>query len=427
MWALGTVRTTGVRAGFAAALALPLLLSACSREGGETSAPWLTMPSQDQHADRYFPFGPGTTHTDATCDDCHGGVDTFARFECRTCHSDQTQLGGIHSGMVGYRFESAACYTCHTDGTAAGIDHTGFFRIGAGSQHATAQCADCHVSPASRSVLGCAGCHPHTSATTATEHARVPDFAFDSAACVRCHADSQVDTVAGHLPFRVDSGPHQGLEGGACLECHPAAQQTRPWAADFAVKDCLGCHTKPVTDPIHVSTGSYAWTTAACLGCHDDGSSVDHVNLFPIALGSAHEAATCSECHTNTTDRTVLGCAGCHPHTAVTSATQHALVGGYSFASPACVRCHAESQVNTLAVHLPFVITGGDHSGNDGGRCLMCHPAMRADRAWAADFAVVDCLGCHGRTETDNEHVGETGYAYLTSECLRCHPAGRSD
>jgi hypothetical protein len=328
--------------------------------------------------------------------------------------------------MAGYRFESTACLACHADGTATGIDHSSFFPIGASSKHQAAQCADCHVSPTSRSVLGCADCHPHDAATTATQHARVPDFTFDSAACVRCHADSQVTTVASHAPFRVDSGAHQGPDGGACLKCHPATSTTRPWAADFSVNDCLGCHTEPATDPAHATTSGYAWTTTACLDCHADGTSVDHTNLFPISAGSAHEAATCAECHTSATDRKVLGCAGCHPHDSATTAAQHVNVGGYTFTSTACVRCHAESQVDRLAAHLPFRITAGSHSGNDGGRCLVCHPALRTDKAWAADFVVKDCLSCHGQASTDRQHAGRTGYAYLTSECLRCHPDGRS-
>jgi hypothetical protein len=160
--------------------------------------------------------------------------------------------------------------------------------------------------------------------------------------------------------------------------------------------------------------------------CHKDGVGVDHAPIFPIASG-AHGAVGCSQCHLDPANRAVLGCAGCHPHEQATVAGQHALVSDYAFDSARCVRCHADSQVNRVASHLPFVITSGAHASSGRGECLRCHPSLRADKPFGADFGVSDCLGCHTRSSTDADHRGESGYTYATSACLRCHPAGRKE
>ena len=64
-----------------AAAALALL--ACQ---AEDEAPWLTMPTEEQHAATYFPATPGSVHGTYTCDDCHSDPNTFRVFDCLHCH-----------------------------------------------------------------------------------------------------------------------------------------------------------------------------------------------------------------------------------------------------------------------------------------------------------------------------------------------------
>ena len=243
--------------------------AACAGEGG---APWLTAPSPGQHGVRYFPIDAGSAHAVATCDDCHGAFATFTRYDCLHCHTgdhaDEAALAARHAGVASFRFASDACYGCHRDGV--GVDHAALFPISSGA-HAGAACAECHLDPASRSVLGCAGCHEHEQAKMAAAHAAVGDYAFESARCVRCHGDAQVTRVATHLPFLiVTPGKHLG-QSAACLRCHPAARADKPFAADFSVKDCLVCHDQANTDPHHAGESGYRWATAACIGCHPTG------------------------------------------------------------------------------------------------------------------------------------------------------------
>lgn len=251
----------------AAAAALAL---ACSEGGAD--APSLTMPSRARHAERWFPITAGTPHGTASCDDCHGAFDTFARYDCISCHTgdhaDEAALTTRHAGVADFRFASDACYGCHRSGV--GVDHTNLFPI-AQAPHATAGCAECHLDPADRKVLGCAGCHDHEQAAMASAHAAVPDYAFESARCIRCHAESQVDRVAAHLPFGIAPGMKHSGTRAACLTCHPALRADRAWAADFTVKDCLGCHEQAVTDSHHSQESGYAYASDACVRCHPAG------------------------------------------------------------------------------------------------------------------------------------------------------------
>lgn len=251
-----------------------LSLAACQAiEDG----PWLTMPTPEEHS-RYFPVKEGTAHAAATCDDCHGTFDTFKGFDCLHCHdghhTDPVTVAGWHAGVASFTFTSAACYGCHPDGRGLFANHAAFFPTDAGTKHETVACSSCHLDRANRLLLGCAGCHPHDLATAESQHRLVAGYAFDSALCVRCHAEAQVNPIASHLPFRLDPGAiHAGPDmGGTCLRCHPSVRADKPWAADFTARTCVDCHVQPNVDAIHVGkVPGYAYTTEACYGCHPSG------------------------------------------------------------------------------------------------------------------------------------------------------------
>ena len=167
----------------AALAALTVAVAACEGE-----PPWLTMPSPEEHARRFFPTTAGSTHGELTCNDCHGDTGGFGAFDCLHCHAgahaNEAEVAAIHAGNADFRWESAACYGCHRNGI--GIDHEAVFPIAAGP-HSNAECAQCHVQPGDRSVLGCAGCHPHTRTAMDDKHRGESGYAFESRACLRCH------------------------------------------------------------------------------------------------------------------------------------------------------------------------------------------------------------------------------------------------
>lgn len=221
----------------------------------------------------------------------------------------------------------------------------------------------------------------------------------------------------------------KGIHAVDCNSCHGAFDT-------FKKFDCLGCHTQPKTDPDHQGIPGYNWDSASCLKCHPNGTvqgGVEHDKYFPIAAGSKHETATCSDCHSDPSNRVpaTLTCGSCHVQADM--ATAHASVGGYQWTSPACVACHADSQVNRVAAHQPFLISSG--TKHYRASCFVCHPNQRTDKPWgtlfednvAVSWDQSRCFACHDQGEMNNHHFGFSGYNPTPpgpANCLSCHPSG---
>jgi hypothetical protein len=175
-------------------------------------------------------------------------------FPVRVCAT----RGGARSCME-ESLTSGSCNVCHgPHGVATPVDHARFFPIGAGTSHATVTCTECHGPGSGPGSHLCAACHAaldpslerrHT-ASTSNPSVVVKDFAPESAACLRCHADAQVNRTADHPAGFEGTPPHHGA---TCLVCHDAFRAEKPWAADFATAPqswpvgsghgCLHCHT----------------------------------------------------------------------------------------------------------------------------------------------------------------------------------------
>jgi hypothetical protein len=460
-----------------------LLAGGC---GQKADAPWLTMPDLASHA-VHFPIGPANVHgaspgLSPNCDGCHfdkaTGLpsSTFRTFTCTNCHVsirvgvdhfDATAVAGatFHAGVANYASTVAsfttkvaslnggvgpqgaadgACLSCHPTGMAT--DHATLFPLphqnAAGTQ--VAVCSNCHRDLSDRRKLGCAVCHPHDQAANVSGHASVPGFvsaaAGDAAAaieaasalCVRCHGDGVVPVrVAGHAAaaggFIVGTGVHAGVNGGGCLDCHPAYRTTPPktFAADFSKYACgVACHgTVPVTaagshaDPVALGTFHAAASVdftgkvaalgydAACLSCHGDGTGGLPANHpFPVGSAPSHPIQTCSSCHTPSTARNNpanFACGTCHLTLDPALATKHSSptipVTDYATTSDRCLYCHGDAQVNRAANHPSG--DGTPLANNVEHRtagCSVCHKLPRIDKPFAADWGRRDCRPCHG-------------------------------
>ncbi len=72
------------------------------------------------HDTRYFPITTGRhAGTWNDCTTCHSVPGDFTAFSCFACHEhSQTRADDQHSGVSGYRYESAECLRCHPNGRA---------------------------------------------------------------------------------------------------------------------------------------------------------------------------------------------------------------------------------------------------------------------------------------------------------------------
>ena len=85
------------------------------------------------------------------------------------------------------------CESCHTTSAwrPATFDHDGrYFPIYSGKHRGKwSSCSDCHVSPSNFKAFECILCHEHSNRTEVdSKHRGVSGYAYQSAACYRCHS-----------------------------------------------------------------------------------------------------------------------------------------------------------------------------------------------------------------------------------------------
>jgi hypothetical protein len=221
--------------------------------------------------------------------------------------------------------------------------------------------------------------------------------------------------------FPIFSGTHRN-RWSDCSQCHPDAGNHRAF-------DCLTCHehAQESTDPHHAGMPGYSYASPACLDCHPTGRAGEYTEhdaaFFPIYSGThVGQWLDCASCHT--TGAADFSCIDCHDHAQTETDVHHAGMPGYSYASTACFDCHPTGRAGQYTDHDAafFPIYSGAHAGR-WDVCSTCHEV-------ASDKSLFTCLTCHEHSQArmDDKHLGEVdGYAWVSAECLRCHPDGRSD
>ena len=392
-----------------------LAMGACKAPGPET--PSVTALNRTTHEPN-FPIAAGN-HAQTDCNACHGQFDTFTLFTCTTsgCH-EQAQLDPLHGAMPGYAFDDAKCLACHPKGEVPPFDHVKF-PIGEGTTHPDRSCSNCHKT-SDRKQFDCTSCHEHAQPAMDGAHGAMAGYAWESAKCYQCHPDGQLPPFA-HTWFPIGTGATHADR--TCSGCHKTADRSQ-----FTCTDCHS-HQQASTDADHAGVGGYGYESAKCLQCHPDGTvgRVDHVKYFPVESGDDHGAVACSDCHTTPGNRKITTCNLCHAHSGADVAPKHAgKVPDFTQDTAFCLRCHADSQVNRVASHLPFRIDSTTAHWRTG--CLQCHPSMRADKPYGADFslAALSCLSCHNRTDMDDKHQAMPTYQYKSQSCIQggCHADG---
>jgi len=359
-------------------------------------------------------FKVAGSHATLDCYACHDpSATTFAAsgngVSCLGCHTeDDVLMSGAHGAVIGYAYDTATCIACHKDG-ASSVDHGPLFPIARGTTHGATACPACHGVSKARGDLLCAGCHvgaaPHADrATVDANHQGLPGYSYSSPVCYDCHKDGGIPDFDhdGLTKFPISTGSvHAGI---GCSSCHGATKAV-------ANLRCTSCHvgarphgTQALTDSLHATVSGYVYASPACYGCHKNGSlplpTNHNVDYFPVT-GTKHATSACSQCHGKDKLVASLTCTSgtCHPQSA--SAAQHAAIPtvsrgsitNYSWTPAYCVRCHGNGQVNRIASHPRS--EGGIDGENHSPFCLTCHPSLRRDKTWAADFSSNSCSTCH--------------------------------
>ncbi len=242
----------------------------------------------------------------------HGKID----LPCTDCHSTQ----GWDKLVSPMKFD-------HTE--------TGFRLSG---EHRTIACKDCHVNLNFQNTPpNCYSCHQKDYDAAITINHRVADFGPD---CTTCHS---ADALSWRASFNHDltEFPTRGAhEAVPCLSCHVGNRYRG------TPSECVSCHQdvyESAQNPNHIAAGF----NTECAVCHraltwQPAAFFPHP-YFPIHAGDRHSPGVwraCTDCHLAQPNYATFECTNCHEHTKSRMDSQHANVGGYTYQSSACYRCH---------------------------------------------------------------------------------------
>ncbi len=437
------------------------------------------------HSTTQFPLTGA--HQAVPCSGCHSdGVYKGKPTTCVSCHqADFDKTTDPDHKAAGY---STDCTTCHTTASwqGANFDHntTAFPLTGA---HQAVPCTGCHADGVFKGKsTACASCHqPDFDKTTDPPHAAA-GFATTCADCHTTiawtgasfdHSTTQFPLTGAHLALPCSSCHSDGVFKGkptACVACHqPDFDKTTdpPHAASGFPTTCADCHTTATWSGASFDHNKTAFPltgahlAVACSGCHGDGvfkgkpttcvscHQSDYDKTTDPPHGAAGFATTCADCHTtaawtgatfdhNTTQFPLTGahvtlpCSSCHAD------------GVFKGKATTCASCHQTDYNNTTdpnhqaasfpttceSCHTTATWAGAtfDHDGKyfpiySGTHksvwtsCATCHTA-------SSDYTVFSCTtGCHGKSGTDSDHKGVSGYQYVSTACYSCHPKGKAD
>jgi hypothetical protein len=366
--------------------------------------------SSENIAHDFFPLTKG--HDIQNCKECHV-TNNFsdASPECVSCHQDNfnESVNPNHTAL-GFSTECISCHTADPGWEPARFDnHNDYYPLNGAHAAISNDCAICHDGDYNNTPNTCAGCHlGDYNKTTNPSHVQA-QFSTD---CKECHSEvtwesATFDHDAQYFP--IYSGKHRG-EWDKCTDCH-----TNP--DNYAVFTCTNCHTNPETDNEHNGVPGYTFESNACLSCHPTGSNegFDH-NSTNFPLIGRHTGVDCKSCHSTGYQGTPTDCNSCHSSDYnSTTDPSHASAGF----STDCKLCHSESGWKPATFDHDaqyFPIYSGKHR-NEWDKCSDCHSN-------SSNYADFTCFTCHKQSSTNGHHDGVSGYQYVSSKCLECHPDG---
>lgn len=346
---------------------------------------------------------------------CHQGDYNNTPNTCFGCHQEEydqtTNPSHISTGF------GTDCAGCHNESAwePANFDHDNqYFPIYSGAHLGTwSQCTECHTNPSDYSVFTCISCHSNPE--TDEEHVGVNGYVYNSTMCLACHPTGNTEGMFDHNQSNFPlTGAHTTVD---CLDCHAAGFEGTP-------TDCNACHNTDFNQSTNPNHGALNIPTD-CASCHttapdwNPASFGIHNDYYVLSGAHALIADQCISCHNGDYNNTPNTCVGCHqedydqttnpPHTALGFSTD-------------CILCHVETAwaPAEFSAHDDqfFPIYSGAHAGV-WSECSECHTNPN-------NYSVYTCVTCHASSETQQQHIGVSGYFYESSACFACHPTGES-
>ena len=254
----------------------------------------------------------------------------------------------------------------------------------------------------------CVGCHLADYQRTQAPNHAAAGFPTTCESCHRATESSFRNGAFNHATVFPLVGVHASQ---ACAACH----KNNVYAG--TPRACVGCHQddyQRTQNPNHAAAGF----PTACESCHQASATTwsatfNHNQFF--ALVGRHQSQPCAACHKNSVYKgTPRECYPCHQASYDQTRSPDHRAAGFGTNCESCHRASDGSWLDGTFNH-PFPITSGPHAGRP---CSACHTDP-------GNYKVFSCTTCHGRSETDSDHRGVSGYRYDSLACYACHPTGR--
>jgi hypothetical protein len=279
-----------------------------------------------------FPLKLG--HSTPACIDCHiGGSYASTPKDCYSCHQQNyLSTTNPNHNTSGFAKTCEFCHSLTAGWKPASVDHSRFpLKLG----HSAVACGDCHIGGNyTATSTDCYSCHQKNyTATTAPNHISA---GFPST-CGICHTTNPgwKPATYNHTSFPLTLGHATPV----CADCHKGNYSATP-------KECYSCHQTDYNTTVNPNHKTLAFSTT-CAQCHTTNPGwkpaiyTQHDTQFPIYSGKHNGRwATCTDCHTNTSNYSLYSCIICHEHNKTEMDSKHKGRSGYSYDSAACLRCH---------------------------------------------------------------------------------------
>ncbi|MCK9425625.1 MAG: hypothetical protein M0Q21_06280 [Ignavibacteriaceae bacterium] len=375
-----------------------------------TSDGW--KPSSFNHATTTFQLTG--KHTTTACSDCHKGKTVGTSQVCNDCHQ-QSFVNSINPSHTTLGL-STDCKLCHSSEgwKPSSFNHatTNFQLVGG---HTKAACSDCHKGKTTGTSQVCNDCHQQSFVNSINPSHSTLGLSTD---CKTCHTSSAwIPSSFSHAITNFQlTGGHATA---ACSDCHNG----KTTGTDT---QCYACHQADFSSAVNPNHTSLALSTN-CQDCHTTQSGWKpasfsiHNNYFVIQGAHTSIKNDCKTCHTVSYANTPKLCYGCHQNkfTATTNPSHQSAQFPHE-----CETCHTQTAWSPSTFNHDgkyFPIYSGKHNG-EWNVCSDCHTS-------ASNFKIYSCITCHehnNKAGVDKDHNGVQNYSYVSSECYRCHPAGRN-
>ncbi len=355
-------------------------------------------------------------HLTADCVECHAGGYAGTPTQCSACHTpDFNQAANPNHVALNLPTDCVMCHTTAPGWAPATFPiHNNYYALNGAHAVVANDCTGCHNGNYNTTPNTCNGCHaPDYAGTTNPNHA-TSQFSTD---CATCHTETAwAPSTFNHNTIYPFTGAHIPIAND-CNACHHGNYTNTP-------NTCNGCHNtdfNQASNPNHVALN----IPTDCAMCHTTAPGWAPAT-FPIhnnyyALNGAHAAIAndCAACHNGNYNTTPNTCNGCHMSDYNSANNPNHASAGFP---TTCQNCHTETAWDPSTFNHDqqyFPIYSGKHK-NEWNQCVDCHTSP-------GNFELFSCIDCHEHdspSQAANDHQGVSGYQYVSTACLNCHPNG---